>query len=174
MRGPFLDCAGFRKRTHFQVISRYFFQIIPIFLEIHVRTPGIPRPKALGPRPRRRRPVGGANPCPSLRGRVPQPRMACPELAIPSTMEWGSEGQTKMVCQLAAGKTLPGVTRAGPLAAALFQGRASWMRPAAAPSAAAPRLENVTDAAERPARCLDQGASLVPAGGVGREAASWE
>ena len=27
--------------------------------KIHVRTPGIPRPKVLGPRPRKRRPVGG-------------------------------------------------------------------------------------------------------------------
>ena len=35
-------------------------------------------------------------------------------------------------------------------------------------------MENVPDAEERPARCLDQGAPLVPAGGVGREAASWE
>ena len=80
-----------------------------------------------------------------------------------------------MVLKCAAKKTLPGVARAGPLAAALFRGRAPWKQPAADPSAAAPRLENVPDAEERPARCLDQGAplALVPAGGVGREAASW-
>ena len=70
-----------------------------------------------------------------------------------------------MVLQRAAKKTLPGVTRAGLLAAALLRSRVAKLLAAA--SRAAPRqLENVPDAAERPACRDDQGGPLVPAGGV--------
>ena len=76
-----------------------------------------------------------------------------------------------MVLKCAAKKTLPGVTRAQPLAAAVLQGReAKQLAAGSVPR----RLEELPDASERPASCRDQGSPLEPTGGVGREVASLE
>ena len=100
------------------------------------------------------------------------PRAAGRKPARPPGMETSPAERTKMVRRRPAKKTLPGVARAGPLAAALLRGFAARLL-AAAPRAVPLQSGIPPDAAERPARCGDQGAPMALAGGVGREVASW-
>ena len=129
-------------------------------IEIHVCRSEIPRPENVGPRPRRRRPLGAENPRPGIQRRGTPPRLAGCKPARPPGWRPVRRGEPRWFAGASPRGPFPRTREPGHWRPRFFgdERRSNWQRPRV--------WRSFPDAPERPSCCRHQGASLALAGGL--------